>query len=34
MIYRALQYVSYVEVLKPKNLSMRIKKSICEMHKV
>ena len=34
MFYRALQYVSYVEVLKPKNLSMRIKKSICEMHKV
>ena len=34
MIYRALQYGSYVEVLKPKNLSERIKKSICEMHKV
>ena len=34
MIYRALQYVSYVEVLKAKNLSVRIKKSICEMHKV
>lgn len=34
MFYRALQYVSYVEVLKPKNLSEQIKKSICEMHKV
>lgn len=34
MFYRALQYGSYVEVLKPKNLSVRIKKSICEMHKV
>ena len=34
MFYRAVQYVSYVEVLKAKNLSMRIKKSICEMHKV
>lgn len=34
MIYRALQYVSYVEVLKPKKLSVRIKKAICEMHKV
>ena len=34
MFYRALQYGSYVQVLKPKNLSVRIKKSICEMHKV
>ena len=34
MFYRALQYVSYVEVLKAKNLSEQIKKSICEMHKV